>query len=159
LDFACTSGLRLDRLRNATENPEIVLTDYEQFKVDFIAAGDTESTAVLCRRQGITFIPMVIESHGGGWSKKARLIFDVIAKHVDAAWNTNAEAASLSIAQRLSTTLHRENARAVVMRLQDLPSDDEVADNWTPGDHSPGWTAGGEQHLAGSGRLPACYGL
>ena len=82
------------------------------------AAREAETTEALCCRQGIRFIPMVIESHGGGWSKSARQVLDCVAKHVSASWNEDGEVASLSIAQRLSVTLHRENARAMLKRLQ-----------------------------------------
>ena len=66
---------------------------------------------------------MVMESHSGGWSKTARQILDGIAKHVKAAWNMEEEVASLRIAQRLSVTLQRENARAILRRLYE-PSHD-----------------------------------
>ena len=138
LDFACTSGLRADVLWDASTDPNGVITAYEQFKKDYVATGETVTTETLCSRQGITFAPMVIEAHGGGWSKRARQILDTIAKHVSSSWNQNGEAASLSIAQRLSATLHRENARAVLRRLQE-PIGEEVANDWTPGDLMPLW--------------------
>ena len=75
LDFACTSGLRADVARKAIENPD-------------------ETTEALCQRQGLKFIPMVIEAHGGGWSRTARQALDKIARHVQATRNTEAEAAS-----------------------------------------------------------------
>ena len=65
---------------------------------------------------------MVIEAHGGGWSKTARGVLDSIAKSVASTWNENNEIAALAIAQRLSVTLHRENARAVVRRRREGPS-------------------------------------
>ena len=72
---------------------------------------------------------MVIEAHSRGWSQRARQTLDTIAKRVTAAWNTEGEVASLSIAQRLSTTLHRENARAVLKRLQEPHLDLEPIDS------------------------------
>ena len=81
---------------------------------------------------------MVIESHGGGWSRAARQVIDAVAKHVTASWNREEEAASLSIAQRLSTTLHRENARAVLRRLQEPLSEAPIS-VWDPGDALPLW--------------------
>ena len=138
LDFACTSGLRADRLRNADTDPEGVLAAYEQFACDFTAVGETETTDAACARQGFAFVPMVLEAHSGGWSKRARQTLDAIAKHVSTSWYTDGEAASLNIAQRLSTTLHRENARAVLRRLQETVPDD-AAPEWTPGDAAPLW--------------------
>ena len=100
----------------------------ENFKAQYVASGETESTETLCRRQGFRFIPMVIEAHSGGWSKSARQTLDLVAKHVSACNNDEAEVASLSIAQRLSTTLHRESARAVLRRLQDAMAYDETTE-------------------------------
>ena len=127
LDFACTSGLRADRLRLATENPELVVESYEAFKSDFKPLGEEHTTAVLCRQQGFRFTPMVIEAHSGGWGRTARQVLDSIAKQVSASWNDLPEAASLALAQRLSITLHRENARAVLRRRRETaPPDDDT---------------------------------
>ena len=136
LDFACTSGFRRDRIWEAAANPEAILADYEEFKRNFIATGETETTEELCSRQGIRFFPMVVEAHGGGWSNSARKTLDCIAKHITAAWNTDGEAASLSIAQRLSTTLHRENARAVLKRLQQPVLEEVPSNAYVEGDES-----------------------
>jgi hypothetical protein len=138
LDFACTSGLRSDSLRAAESDPDSILAVYEQFKRDFTATGETETTDAACTRQGFAFVPMVIEAHSGGWSKRARQTLDSIAKHVSASWYTEGEAASLSIAQRLSISLHRENARAVLRRLQET-APDMVPSGWSPDDTTPLW--------------------
>ena len=69
---------------------------------------------------------MVVESHSGGWSKNARRVLDHIAKHIASAWNMEEEVASLRIAQRLSVTLQRENARAVLRRLEEELADDAM---------------------------------
>ena len=123
-------------MREAAENPEAVLASYEDFKRNYRPAGEAETTEELCRRQGIRFIPMVIEAHGGGWSKGARQILDCIAKHLTASWNTDGEVASLSVAQRLSTSLHRENARAVLKRLQATPSEEAPVDDYAGAEES-----------------------
>ena len=116
LDFACTSGLRADRIQLSQSTPETVLAKYEDTKREFKAPGETETTERLCANQGLRFMPMVVEAHSGGWSKTARDILDSIAKSVATSWREDNEIASLAIAQRLSLTLHRENARAVVKR-------------------------------------------
>eukprot|EP00973_Karenia_brevis_P054093 7514311-Karenia_brevis.AAC.1 len=67
LDFACTSGLQVGRLRDVTQNPDCIVTDYEDYKRNFKPMGESETTAELCHNQGFGFIPMVIEAHGGGW--------------------------------------------------------------------------------------------
>ena len=98
--------------------------------------GETETTQELCRRQNIKFVPMVTEAHGGGWSKSARQIIDCVAKHSSASWNANEGTASLQIAQRLSTTLHRENARAILKRLQEQVVEDAPLDGYAEPDES-----------------------
>ena len=119
LDFACTSGMRGDKLREAVHNPEDVIAAYERFKREFQPAGEIKTTEEQCKDNGFIFMPMVIEAHGGGWSKSARKVLDSMTKNISATWNEGTETTSLRIAQRLSTTLQRENARAVLRRLHD----------------------------------------
>ena len=125
--------MRADLLRTAADNPEGVLNAYENFKESYVASGETEPTAALCLRQNLKVIPMVIEAHAGGWSKKAKRVLDTIAKQISATWNEDAAAASLLIAQRLSITLHKENSRAILRRLQEAPADqspDLISPDW-----------------------------
>ena len=138
LDFACTSGLRADTLRDSATSPDCVLSSYEDFKKSFKAPGDEVATGELCAGAGLTFIPMVIESHSGGWGKMARKTLDTIAKHAGACWRGEVEVESLRIAQRLSCSLHRENARAILRRLQE-PFLGEDVGSWSPGDTEPLW--------------------
>ena len=132
MDFACSSGLRADTLRKAAEDPAGVIEDYESFKISYVAPGETESTNALCRRQGLSFVPMVMEAHSGGWSKTARRVLDTIARHTATTHRRSPEEASLDFAQRLSCSLHRENARAVLRRL--AVRDGEAGTTaWDPG--------------------------
>ena len=59
---------------------------------------------------------MVMEAHGGGWGKEARRALAVLAKRAADAAEPALVAAEH--AQRLSLLLHKENARAVLRRLQ-----------------------------------------
>jgi hypothetical protein len=112
-DFAVTSGLRLDALAGSVVDPDAALTRYEDFKCGY---KDTES---LCRGQGLTFIPMVMEAVGGGWGKAARRVWSELAKtSALATGELQTESASaVLLRQRLSMTLHRENARACLRRF------------------------------------------
>ena len=67
---------------------------------------------------------MVLEAHAGGWGKEARQVLDGLAKAIAATQPNSAESASLRIAQRLSITLQRENARAVLKRLAEHTHED-----------------------------------
>ena len=62
-------------------------------------------------------MPMVLEAHAGAWSPTARGILDWIARQASASQHESAQSCSLRITQRLSCTLHRENARAVLRRM------------------------------------------
>ena len=74
LDFAVTSGLRLDALADAVHDRDKILTKYEDFKCSY------KDTKTLCNSQGISFIPMVMEAVGGGWGKEARRLWSELAK-------------------------------------------------------------------------------
>ena len=56
---------------------------------------------------------------GGGWGKEARKVWSELAKlSAQAAGELASESAgAISFLQRLSVTLHKENARAVLRRL------------------------------------------
>ena len=92
----------------------MVFEHYEAFKRTY------KDTADVCANQGFTFTPMVVEAHSGAWSPSARQVWDRCAKAQSSAWNENGEASSLRIAQRLAFALHRENARAILRRMQSL---------------------------------------
>ena len=51
---------------------------------------------------------MVLESHAGGWSGKSRGFVDWLARASAAAHHADAAQESLTIAQRVSVTLERE---------------------------------------------------
>ena len=111
LDFACTSALRADLIERVADNPSVVFDVYENFKRSH------NDTARCCEAQGFSFTPMILEAHGGGWSRSARRVLTRVAKVVSAVWREGDEATSLRIAQRISISLHRENARAVLKRV------------------------------------------
>ena len=119
LDFAITSGLRADLWQHISETPNYAFEQYEEFKC---AYQDTESH---CRNSGFTFMPMILEGHGGAWSPAARRVCDFIERNQTAAWNEGQESTSKKLAQRVSCSLQRENARATLRRM--VESDPQVA--------------------------------
>ena len=112
LDFAATSGLRTDVLEHSARDGSTAAQLYEGKKRAFL------DTAAHCSQEGFSFVPMVVESHGGGWGLEARRVFSKIAQHKAAASYDDPSTLSDQLAQRLSCLLHRENARAVLRRLE-----------------------------------------
>lgn len=111
-DFAATSGMRADLLASSAASTSAATERYEEFKRKHL------DTARSCAEQGIIFIPIVVESHGGGWGLEARRAFAILAKRAADASGEDAAALADQHAQRLSVSLQRENARAVLRRLQ-----------------------------------------
>ena len=111
-DFAVTSGARLSSLVESASDRETVLTKYEDFKCSY------KDTKTLCLAQGITFTPMIIKAVGGGWCKTARGVWSELAKSSALATGEleTANTCAVMLLQRLSMTLHRENARACLKR-------------------------------------------
>jgi len=112
-DFAVTSGLRLDAMAGSAQDPEAVLTRYEDHKCSF------QDTKARCSEQGITFLPLIMEAVGGGWSKTARGVWSELAKSSALAMGEleTASSCAVMLQQRLSMVLHRENARACLRRF------------------------------------------
>ena len=94
LDFAVTSGMRADMLVHSAASPEAATQRYEERKRQY------EETATRCARQGVTFVPMVLEAHGGGWGLGARRAFAVLAKRMADATGEDAAMVADQYAQR-----------------------------------------------------------
>ena len=108
-----TSGLRLDVLTASAHDADEVLTKYEDFKCTY------KDTKTLCQAQGMTFTPMIMEAVGGGWGKIARGVWSELAKSSALATGEleTTNSCAVMFRQRLSMTLHRENARACLRRF------------------------------------------
>jgi hypothetical protein len=109
-DFAVTSGMQATTLRQASAAPELLFERYETRKREHLR------TAAQCAAIGLRFTPVVFEGHAGGWSPRARGVVDWMARQGAAARGEPHGDVSLRIAQRISCTLHREAARAVLRR-------------------------------------------
>ena len=119
LDFAATSGMQGSLLRQSADDSTSVIVAYEQRKRDFIPEGETETTETLCNRQGFHFTPMVLDAHSGGMGKDFRSVVDAIGRQAAAVSGLRPDFHSLLIAQRISISLQRENARAILRRRVD----------------------------------------
>ena len=90
-----------------------------------------KDTAAECQRQGLAFLPFVVEAHGGGLGLVARRVMAHIAKAGAAVEGEEVEWKAASVVRRISCSVHRENARAVLRRfppprLEVAGSDPEV---------------------------------
>ena len=114
LDLACCSGLRADLLQHTSQDASMVFSFYEDVKKSYL---DTDQQ---CRDNGFKFTPLVFETHGGGWSTALRNLLHSWNKRQSSAWRASTDSTSLRTAQRISCSLQRENARAVLRRLVPL---------------------------------------
>jgi hypothetical protein len=89
-----------------------IIQKYEEFKNKY------KDTWQQCDEQGIDFVPMIIEAHGGGMSCSMRSRLHEIARRQKSA-GTDCEGIGpgLLIAQRSSLCRQEENARAIWRRL------------------------------------------
>jgi hypothetical protein len=62
-------------------------------------------------------LPVVVEAHSGTWGPTARAVWRFLAKAWAATSGHDMSYVCSDLAQRTSTTLQRENARAVLRRM------------------------------------------
>ena len=115
-----TSGLRGDILDRVADSGSFAVEAYEQKKRSHL------STEALCSQEGFSFVPMVVEAHGGGWGLVARRALSNLAQRAATTGGSTAVVAD-QLTQRLSCLLQKENARAVVRRLQGWTASEDAA--------------------------------
>jgi hypothetical protein len=111
VDFAVSSGLRADLLSAAAHDASSVCVQYEDVKRKYL------DTANSCHNAGLAFVPFVVEAHGGGLGPAARKVCGHLVKAAAARDGDEAEVHAADLFRRISITLQRENARAVLRRL------------------------------------------
>ena len=68
-DFAVTSGIRADEIHVSAVGAGHCTVAYEEVKRQYL------DTASQCAQQGLQFVPMVVEAHGGGWGPSAAAVW------------------------------------------------------------------------------------
>jgi hypothetical protein len=111
LDFAVTSGLRDDVVRRSAVDGSSAVSAYEDFKRTH------NDTANACQAEGITFIPVVCEADGGGWSPAAHKTWSELAKRRSLLTGESESTVAVQLLQNLGLILHKENARAILQRF------------------------------------------
>ena len=78
-----------------------------------------------CRAQGLNFLPLVAESHGG-WGEVAVAVMDRIARSLARQTGQREEDVTRQTWSRLAVTLQRANGQAFASRIpyQPLPTED-----------------------------------
>ena len=111
VDIAITSGLQEKHFRHVVTENTKPSNDYETKKRTH---NDTEDR---CTRAGLTFQPAIFETHSGGWVGGSAKVVNFITKGQQARGLWAPEGIANRVAQRISTSLHRESARAILFRL------------------------------------------
>ena len=104
------SGLRRGMVNQSAQSGASATQAYEDFKRNYLG---TESA---CEAEGVRFIPVVVEAHGGGWGHQAHKLWNELAKRKSAITGELESTVACQLLQSLSVILHRENARAILRR-------------------------------------------
>jgi hypothetical protein len=121
-DFAVSSGLRVGFLDESAKDGSSSGTAYAEAKRLHL------DTARVCAEEGLSFIPLVCEAHGGSWGCEARVVWKEAAKSAALLSGESAALKLEHLMQSLSVTLHRANARAILGRAAAL--DGGGQDEW-----------------------------
>ena len=118
LDFAVTSGLRVDLVNKSVHDNSAATEAYERLKRTY------RNTEESCQAEGISFIPVICEADGGGWGPAAHRVWSELAKTKAMLTGEQNSTIANRLLQTLGLILHRENARAILRRFQkDMDND------------------------------------
>ena len=109
-DIAVTSGMRHSVLTASVTDGSRASTDYEARKCQHL------STLEACTSEGLQFVPLVVEACGGGWGPIALKTWRS-CEAISARTGEGSSVESQRLLQTLGIALQRENARAVLRRL------------------------------------------
>ena len=123
-DFGVTCGMQAACMRQAAEDPQSLIVEYEEKKKQHL------NTKEACRTVGLRFTPRIVAAHAGGLSQTTRGVIDWIAASLAAAKGSDKAGEALRIAQRISIALHRENARAILRRIPAAEPQDAASSAW-----------------------------
>ena len=74
-------------------------------------------TAETCAENDITFVPMVIEAHSGGWGPAATKVWLRLGRAISLISGESTAVEALRVKQNLGLALQRETARATFRRV------------------------------------------
>ena len=107
------SRARAEKLREAESvtDGSRASTDYEARQCQHL------STLEACTSEGLQFVPLVVEACGGGWGPIALKTWRSLGEAISARTGEGSSVESQRLLQTLGIALQRENARAVLRRL------------------------------------------
>ena len=111
-DVAVTSGLRQGHLAASAADGSKASMDYEVRKCHHL------DTLQACATEGLQFIPFVVEACGGGWGPTALKTWRSLSAAIAARTSESSSVELQRLLQALGIALHRENARAIMRRLE-----------------------------------------
>ena len=75
------------------------------------------NTAQQCQEEGTNFIPICVDGAGGAWGDDAERVWAGLEHAIAAATGDEVSSVTADLDQSLSIILHREGARAVLLRV------------------------------------------
>ena len=111
-DLAVTSGLRQGQLAHSIADGGRATLDYEQRKCQHL------NTWQACATEGLQFLPLVVEGCAGGWGPTASKTWQLLAAALSSRSGEGASVELQRMLQSFSIALQRENARAVLRRIE-----------------------------------------
>ena len=111
-DVAVTSGLRQGHLAASAADGSKASMDYEVRKCHHL------DTLQACATEGLQFIPLVVEACGAGWGPTALKTWRSLSAAIAARTSESSSVELQRLLQALGIALHRENARAIMRRLE-----------------------------------------
>ena len=111
-DVAVTSGLRQGHVANSALDGSKACMDYEVRKCSHL------DTSAACATEGLQFVPLVVEACSGGWGPTALKTWRSLAAAIAARTSESSAKELQHLLQALGIALQRENARAILRRLE-----------------------------------------
>ena len=100
-DVALTAFIKRQAMHR-DPGPEAVnacLTKYKEFKQSHL------DTNAQCSVQGLQFVPLIFDSHGGGWHHGVNAVLSEVAQRLEATRRVQGKVAGISLTERLSQQL------------------------------------------------------
>ena len=98
-------------MQRSAEDGSALVKAYEDFKRTHL------NTEIICREEGISFIPVVCEADGGGWGPAAHKVWSELAKQKAIISGEQDSIIVTRLLQSLGLILHRKTARSILRRF------------------------------------------